>query len=186
MRSAATQFRSEYSGFTPAREIFSEHREGLEWLANFIAGDERVATACVIDACAITESQNPTFEKWPVKWARMATIRSAVDVHRSRLAQLSQEYARRPCLHGGHSALLPESLELAIEKSSLLIRKLDVLCRCALVLCGIEKYSIEEAAHLLGIDYTSVQGAYCAALEVLDVIGCEQFREENHFAAVCN
>ena len=82
--------------------------------------------------------------------------------------------------------MLPESLELAIEKSSLLIRKLDVLCRCALVLCGIEKYSVEEAAHLLGIDYTSVQGAYCAVLEVLDVIGCEQFREENHFAAVCN
>jgi DNA-directed RNA polymerase specialized sigma24 family protein len=61
-----------------------------------------------------------------------------------------------------------------------------VLCRCALVLCGIEKYSTREAALLLGIDYTSVESAYCAALQFLDVIGCEQFRQENEFAAVCN
>jgi hypothetical protein len=31
-----------------------------------------------------------------------------------------------------------------------------------------------------------VEGAYCAALQFLEVIGYEQFREQNYFAAICN
>jgi DNA-directed RNA polymerase specialized sigma24 family protein len=186
MSSAANQYRSERAATQGIGKVFSEQREGLQWLARFLTGDDKVASACVIDACALAESQNPNLENRLVKWGRLTTIHSAVQVQRSRIVQLFPVYLRRPCTHGRHSALVQDSIELVVETSSLLIARLDVLCRCALVLCGIEKYSTREAALLLGIDYTSVESAYCAALQFLDVIGCEQFRQENEFAAVCN
>lgn len=38
----------------PAREylgrVFSQHREELEWIANFLTGDETIAAACLVDA----------------------------------------------------------------------------------------------------------------------------------------
>src|SRR5208283_1366149 len=52
----------------PAREyvgrVFSQHREELEWLANFLTGDETIAAACLVDACALAESENPGFQEW--------------------------------------------------------------------------------------------------------------------------
>jgi hypothetical protein len=49
----------------PAREyigrVFSQHREELEWLANFLTGDETIAAACLVDACALAESENRVF-----------------------------------------------------------------------------------------------------------------------------
>jgi DNA-directed RNA polymerase specialized sigma24 family protein len=76
--------------------------------------------------------------------------------------------------------------EILVEESSVVIAKLDVLCRAALVICGLEKRSASEAAALLGIDPAGVQGAYCAAIESLEVVSCEQFRRRHEFAAVCN
>ncbi len=36
----------------PAREyigrVFSQHSEELEWLANFLTGDEKIAAACLV------------------------------------------------------------------------------------------------------------------------------------------
>jgi DNA-directed RNA polymerase specialized sigma24 family protein len=186
MSSAANQYRSERAASQGIGKVFSEHREGLQWLAKFLTGNDKVADACVIDACALAESKNPSLENRLVKWGRLATIHSAVQVQRSRIVQLSPVYTRLPCIHERHSTLVQESIELVVETSSLLIARLDVLCRCALVLCGIEKYSTREAALLLDIDYTTIESAYCAALEFLDVLGCEQFRQENEFAAVCN
>ena len=52
----------------PTREyigsVFSQHREELEWLANFLTGDEKIAAACLVDACALAESENPGFHEW--------------------------------------------------------------------------------------------------------------------------
>ena len=44
---------SEYVG-----SVFSQNRVELEWLANFLTGDEDIAQACVVDACAQAESAN--------------------------------------------------------------------------------------------------------------------------------
>ena len=62
MSSAATQFRLECKGAQAIGELFSEHREGLEWLAKFITGDQKVAAACVIDACTRVEWPDPSSE----------------------------------------------------------------------------------------------------------------------------
>ena len=76
--------------------------------------------------------------------------------------------------------------EILVEESSVVIARLDVLCRSALVICGHETRSAYEAAVLLGIDPAGVEGAYCAAIRFLEVIGCEQFQRQNDFAAVYN
>ena len=58
--------------------VFSQNREELEWLANFLTGDEKIAEACVVDACALAELENPGLQEWPSKWASMSDpLRSA-------------------------------------------------------------------------------------------------------------
>jgi len=166
--------------------MFSQYREELQWLANFLTGDERVAAACVVDACALAESENPGFQEWLLEWGRLATIRSAEQVQQKRIAHLSSTYALRPCIHGGHAALASDSVELLVEESCVLMARMDVLCRFALVICGLEKRSAQDAALLLGVDQNSVEAAYCAAIKALEVIGCEQLQRQNDFAAVCN
>jgi len=166
--------------------VFTHYRDELEWVANFLTGDKNVATACVIDACALAESETPDFQEWPLEWARVGTIGSAVQIQQQRIAQLSSAYMVRPCIHRGHAALSADSVEIVIEESSALIMKMDVLCRCALVICGLEQRSTHEAALMLGVDQCSVEGAYCAAIHFLEVLGCEQLRGQNEFAGLWN
>jgi len=174
----------------PAREyigrVFSQHREELEWLANFLTGDETIAAACLVDACALAESENPCFQEWLLNCACMATIRSAVQIQQRRIVQLSFAYKQCPCIHGGHRALSSDWREILVEESSVVIARFDVLCRFALVICGLEKRSANEAAALLGIDPAAVEGAYCAAIKYLEVISCQQFQRQNDSAAVYN
>lgn len=166
--------------------VFSDYHDELEWLATFLTGDEKLGAACVIDACALAESESSGFQEWLLEWARLATIRSAVQIHQRRIAHLSPAYMQRPCIHGGHPALSAASVEHLVENSRWIMTRLDVLCRFALVICGLEKRSAQKAALLLGVDRTSVEGAYCTAIKFLEVIGCEQFRAQNGFAATCN
>jgi hypothetical protein len=166
--------------------VFSQHREELEWLATFLTGDEMIAAACMADAGALAELEIPGFQEWLSEWDCLATIRSAVEIQQRRIAQLAATYKQRTCIHGGHTALSSDWREILLEESNVLIARLDVLCRFVLVICGLEKRSAPEAALLLGVDATSVEGAYCAAIKFLEVIGCEQFQRQNDFAAVCN
>jgi hypothetical protein len=144
MMGAASRNLPEPSACEYVGRVFSQHREELEWLANFLTGDETIAAACLVDACALAESENPRFQELILKCACLATIRSAVQIQQRRIVQLS------------------------------------------LVICGLERRSAYEAAALLGIDPASVEGAYCAAIESLEVISCEQFQRQNDSAAVYN
>jgi len=185
MIGAASNTFSELQAIENVDSVFSEYREELEWLANFLTGDKKVAEACVIDACAMAEAERRHFEGWPLEWARLATMRSAVEIQQRRIAELSSAYMRRPCIHGGHRALLQESIDLLVEASRALVGRLDVLCRFVLVLCGLEELSADEAALVLGVDRASVEGAYCSAIRWLKVIGCEQFQQQN-FSVMLN
>jgi hypothetical protein len=164
--------------------VFTQYCDELEWLANFLTGDKNVAAACVIDACALAESANPDFQEWLLEWARVGTIRSAVQIQQQRIAQLSSAYMARSCIHRGHAALSGDSVAIVIEESSALIMKMDVLCRCALVICGLEGRSTREAALMLGVEQCSVEGAYCAAIHFLKVLGYEQFQGQNEFTGL--
>jgi hypothetical protein len=172
---------SEYVG-----TVFSQNREELEWLANFLTGDEKIAEACVVDACAPAELENPGLQEWPSKWASMSTIRSAAQIQQQRIAQLSSAYLQSGCIHGVHTVLFSDWCDVLLEESSIVCARLDIFCRFALVICGLEKRSANEAALLLGVYPASVEGAYCAAIKSLEVISCEQFQRQNEFAAVWN
>lgn len=166
--------------------VFSQNREELEWLANFLTGNEKIAEACVVDACAQAESEKPSLQEWPSTWASMSIIRSAAQVRQQRIAELSSAYMQCGCIHGGHTALSSDWCDILLEESSVVFARLDILCRFALVICGLEKRSPYEAALLLGVDPASVESAYCAAIKCLEVISCEQFQQQNEFAAVWN
>jgi len=174
----------------PPREyvgrVFSQHREELEWLANFLTGDEKIAEACVVDACAQAELENPGLQEWPSTWASMSTIRSAAQIQQQRIAQLSSAYMQSGCIHGEHTVLSSDWCEVLLEESSVVCARLDIFCRFALVICGLEKRSANEAALLLGVDPANVEGAYCAAIKSLEVISCEQFQRQNDSAALYN
>jgi hypothetical protein len=186
MISTAHENRSAVAARDELGSNLSQCLTGLEWLAFFVTADENVATACVIDACGLTEPGNHAFDDLMMQWERYGTIRTAIQMQRGRIAQLSSTYGCRVCMHRSHAELSPDSIELVVEESSLLVTKLDVLCRCALVICGIEKRPVHEAASWLGVTDSMVQAAYCKALEYLEVIRCERFRDENEYAAVCN
>jgi DNA-directed RNA polymerase specialized sigma24 family protein len=155
------------------RRAFVDHREELEWLARFLIPDPDVAAACVVDACAIATAHNDVFEYWLDTWVRRATIRSAVDMQQARLKQLAAAYEHNPCPHGNHAWLSPEQLLLVYVRSDELATRLDLLCRTALVVRGIEKYSLVECALILGMTRTAVEAAYCAALELLNTVSRE-------------
>jgi hypothetical protein len=71
------------------RTAFIENKQALTWLAEFLTGDEMIASACVIDACNLTEREYAIEQEWFWTWPRSATIHSALDIQRSRIAQLS-------------------------------------------------------------------------------------------------
>lgn len=168
------------------RAAFIEHNEELEWVAYFITGDPTMAAACVADAYAASVSHSQIFEDWLFHWARHATICTATKLVESRLVHLSHDYERRDCPHLAHQTLTRDEIETVVEEANFLIAKLDSLCRCALVLRGIEKRSACQTALLLGVSTNTVEVAYCAALEYLEVIRCEGLRQQGDFSGLWN
>ena len=152
-----------------ASTAFAQHNQELSWLAEFLTGDEMMAWACVVDAQAPAETRNTSGEEWFCSWRREAIIRSALDMQRVRIAQLASVYDRRCCVHCEH-ALAPEHTELLASKLEAVQFHLDVLCRFALILRGVEQRLTAEASEILGISEHAVEGAYCAALESLEIM----------------
>ena len=186
MLSTGVQNRSRYASDEDVRRVFSRFRAELEWLAYFIAGNQQTAAACVVEACGVSQSNNQVFEEWLLHWARYVTIRAAVQTQRSRMRRLSASYPQPNCAHDKHSLLSVELIELLVAEADNLIIQLDVISRAALIICGIEKHSVAEAALMLGVTSNCVRTAYCIGLQRLEVLQCEQFREDHEYAAVYN
>lgn len=179
------------SGLATADEIraaFTEHREELAWLAGFLSADEMVAAACIIDARKLAQNEGIVVQEWLWTSARDATIRSALDVQRVRIAQLSSAYDRRASTHVPHPALPldMDTLEFLVRESDQIRLRLDSICRFVLVLCGTENRSSQQVARLLGIGEHAVEAAYCAALQSLDVIRSQAIVEAYGYAAAYN
>ena len=159
------------------RTAFIENQQALTWLAEFLTGDEMIASACVIDACNLTQRQYEIGQEWSWAWPRNATIHSALDIQRSWISQLSPVYDRGGCIHEHHAPLSQDMIGFLASESDVIRHKLDVLCRFVLILCGVEERSPCEAARLLGISKHAVDVAYCAALDSLEVIWCQTVLE---------
>jgi len=168
------------------RTPFAEHNQELTWLAEFLTGDETVASACVIDASTLTQGENGKDREWLCPWPREATIRSALDVQRVRIGQLSSVYDRCDCVYGEHAAVSLETLEFLVRESNVIRVRLDTICRFVLVLCGIGNRRSREVALLLGISEHAVEAAYCAALQSIDAIRCQAIVESYGYPAAYN
>jgi hypothetical protein len=165
------------AGAEQVRTAFIENNQALTWLAEFLTGDETIASACVIDACNLTEREYGIGQEWFWTWPRNATIHSALDIERSRIAQLSPAYDGGFCIHEHHAPVSQDMIGFVASESDAIRRKLDVLCRFVLILCGVEQRPPCEAALLLGISKHAVDVAYCAALDWLEVIQCQALLE---------
>ncbi len=163
------------------RKAFAEHREELEWLAFFLTGNQDLVQPCMVDACALAVSQKQVFLDWLEHWSRRAIILSATEMQQSRITQLGAAYRRHPCPHREHASLTPEEIALLRTHPNDIVGRIDVLCRFALVMRGIEEYPTRQSALMLGVNGVAFEAAYCAALEslqmlkyeILDVVGDE-------------
>ncbi len=160
------------------RAAFAEHPEQLEWLAKFLTADKRLSEVCIADACALASTESDVTVQWLEPWFRACTIRSAVEMLHSRISALASIYERADDHRYSPAPLHPDTLDLLYEQPEQLARSLDVLCRAAVVLIGVERNSFSQAARILGVSRTAVELAYCAALEVLEIL---RFRTRSHF-----
>ncbi len=168
------------------RAAFGEHKRELTWLAEFLTDDELIASACVADArelSANNHKEDEISQECVQQWPREATIRSALDVKRARIAELSAAYEHVECGPRQHTPLSLDKIELMVRESEVIRRHLDSLCRFVLVLCGVEHRCVHDVACLLGISKHAIEAAYDNALELLEVIYCQAVLEAYGCAA---
>ena len=158
-------------GATPddIRKVFGDYHDLLRWLTGFLIGDEKLADACMVDACTIAETQTPDFHEWLVHWGARATVGCALQRQQANIAELAPKYEKSEPAHLKHLALSPEYFLLLIKNSKDIHARLDVLCRFVLVLRGIAKDSCDEVAAQLGISRSAVERAYCTGFDTLDL-----------------
>lgn len=163
------------------RAAFTEHRRELTWLAEFLTNDELMASACVADARDLPDNnEDEICQDCIGRWHREATILCALDLKRTRIAELSsvyESYEYGAFVGQQHPPLSLDIFELVVGESDLVRLRLDSLCRFVLILCGVEQRSTGDAALLLGISKHAVEAAYSSALDSLEVIYCQVFLE---------
>ncbi len=158
-----------YATVEDVRKIFADYHDALHWVAGFLIGD-KLAPACVIDACNIAERQGPEFHEWLAHWAALATLRCALQRQEADIVKLAPTYERFEGVHEKRSPLSPEDLQLLIEESDVLRARLDVLCRYVLIMHGIAKDSCEDVAAQLEVSPSAVERAYCVAFDTLHLM----------------
>lgn len=159
------------------RKAFREHSEELAWLAVFLTANTELAKVCLVDACAVAATPSDVCPEWLESWTRCCTIRSAVEMQQWCISLLASAYESTPCPHRDHAPLDPLVLDVLYGNPERFGRCLDVLCRAAVVLIGIEHYSPTESAHILKISRTAIEAAYCAALEFFEILHCEMLAD---------
>jgi DNA-directed RNA polymerase specialized sigma24 family protein len=150
------------------RNVFGEYHIALHWFAFFLIGDEKLAEACIVDACSIAQTQTPFFHEWLVHWAARATVQCAFQSQRARIAELAPEYEKSEPAQVKRPPLATECFRLLVTNSEDIHARLDILCRFVLVLRGIAKDSYDEVAAELGISRSAVERAYWVAFDTLD------------------
>ena len=154
---------------TTSARFFGDYHNLLRWLTAFLIGDEKLADACMVDACTIAETQTPDFHEWLVHWGTRATVGCALQRQQANIAELAPKYEKSEPGHLKHLALSPEYFLLLIKNSKDIHTRLDVLCRFVLVLRGIANDSYDKVAAQLGVGRSAVEAAYCVAFEALEL-----------------
>ncbi len=162
-----------YATASDLRRVFIQHRNQLHWLALFLAGEEGLADACLSHAWLLAVTRRQVCLDEIEHWARRGVILTAAKIQQNRITQLAAAYRPHPCRHQDHPSLTGPELTLLKAMSHDIVFRIDVLCRFALVMRGIENYSADESALLLEVGRETVDAAYCAALESFRLLDAE-------------
>lgn len=163
---------SRYASAEELGEAFSVQREHLLWLAQVVTGDGELASKCCVDARRLSKGSSGMFRDWLLQWARVATVRSAVECVREGIGEHAAQYETSRCPHGGHASFTLEELEwLGEVEVSTLISELDSFARAVLVVRGVQGAAIQECALTLGASRSAVMSAHCHILRWLTRLG---------------
>ena len=159
-----------YATADDIRKVFGDYHNVLHWLAVFLIGDEKIADACIVDACNIAQTRGPIYHEWLVHWAARATVRCAFQSQRARIEEISREYEIGEPVVQKQFPLSAEYFRVLIQNSEVIHVRLDVLCRFVLVLRGIGKDSCDAVAAQLGINSIAAERAYSVAFDTLGLL----------------
>jgi hypothetical protein len=176
--------RSIYATVDDLRQIFTERREQLHWLALFLTGEETLANACLSHASLLAITPRQVIFDWREHWARRSIILTAAKIQQTQILQLAAAYRPRPCGHRGHLPLPGPELKILKELPHEIASRIDVFSRFALVMRGIENYSLHQTALMLEVSSAAVDAAYCAALASLNLLDAEA-SERNIATQLC-
>jgi DNA-directed RNA polymerase specialized sigma24 family protein len=165
-----------YATADDIRNVFGDYHNALHWLALFLIGDEKLADACIVDACTIAQTQTPAFHEWLIHFGARATVRCAFQRQHARIAELTPEYEKSEPVRVELPPLSAEYFRLLVKNTEDIHARLDVLCRFVLVMRGIAKDSFNEVAVQLGISRSAVERAYCVAFDTLELASYEAHR----------
>jgi DNA-directed RNA polymerase specialized sigma24 family protein len=144
---------------------FDEQRDYLDWIALLITGDQALAGQAVINASDLSASSSSVFRDWLIGWTKSATVRAAVREVRDFISASANRYTDSPCGHPDCDVLSDNQIALLRHLDTRdIIAALDPLARSALVLRGMQHFSIADCALLLDIPRHVVAAAYCQAL----------------------
>ena len=144
---------------------FVEQRDYLEWIALLITGDQALADQAVINASDLSASSSSVFRDWLTGWTKSATVRAAVREVRDLISVSANRYTDSSCGHSDCDVLSEDQIALLRHLDTRdIIAALDPLARSALVLRGIQHFSIADCALVLDTPRRIVAAAYCHAL----------------------
>jgi DNA-directed RNA polymerase specialized sigma24 family protein len=144
---------------------FVGQRDYLSWIALLITGDHALADQAVINASDLSTSGSSVFRDWLIGWTKSATVRAAVREVRDLISASASRYTDSSCAHPDNDVLSDDQIaSLRHVDTQDVVAALDPLARSALVLRGIQHFSLADCALQLDMPQQIVAAAYCQAL----------------------
>jgi DNA-directed RNA polymerase specialized sigma24 family protein len=163
-------------GLTSSQEIqsaFVQQRDYLNWIALIITGDHALADHAVINASYLSASYSNVFRDWLIAWTNTATVRAAVREVRALISASASRYTDSSCEQSDADVLSDDQIvSLRRADTQDIVAALDPLARSALVLRGMQHFSIRDCALLLDMPPRVVAAAYCRAVHWNDERTC--------------
>ena len=137
----------------------------MDWIALLITGDQALADQAVINASGLSANYSSVFRDWLIGWTKSATVRAAVREVRDFISASASRYIDSSSEHSDNDVLSDDQIALLRHLDTRdIVAALDPLARSALVLRGIQHFSIADCALLLDMPRRIVAAAYCRAL----------------------
>jgi len=162
------QLNARFANAEEIRGVFGEINESLYWTALTITGKHNLAAESVVNAAELAQTNSNIFREWLVRWANIASARTAIQRVDESIRHAAQAYLEKKCSHPTHELLADEEIsELHRVNPLKIVDSLDPFARAVLILHGCQHISIQDCSLLLRVPAKCVIPAYCAALDEL-------------------